>query len=103
MNADLAALLYLVASVCFILALRGLSHSTTSRAGNLYGMVGISIAILTTLATPGVVSYAPIIAAILIGGAHCTFIALRIKMRWAVRRVEKECATTRRSRWTRSH
>src|SRR3546814_20249729 len=80
MNADLAALLYLVASVCFILALRGLSHPTTSRAGNLYGMVGMAIAILTTLATPGVVSYATIIVAILIGGAIGTFIALRIKM-----------------------
>ena len=80
MTADLAALLYLVASVCFILALRGLSHPTTSRAGNLYGMIGMAIAILTTLATPGVVSYAVIIVAILIGGAIGTFIALRIKM-----------------------
>jgi len=80
MNADLAALLYLVASVCFILALRGLSHPTTSRAGNIYGMVGMTIAILTTLATPGVVSYTLIIVGILIGGAIGTFIALRIQM-----------------------
>jgi NAD(P) transhydrogenase subunit beta len=80
MNADLAALLYLVASVCFILALRGLSHPTTSRAGNIYGMVGMAIAILTTLATPGVVSYALIVVAILIGGGIGTVIALRIKM-----------------------
>jgi H+-translocating NAD(P) transhydrogenase subunit beta len=80
MNADLAALLYLVASVCFILALRGLSHPTTSRAGNIYGMVGMAIAILTTLATPGVVSYTLIIVGILIGGAIGTVIALRIKM-----------------------
>ncbi|MPZ09696.1 MAG: NAD synthetase [Kiloniellaceae bacterium] len=80
MNADLAALLYLVASVCFILALRGLSHPTTSRAGNIYGMVGMAIAILTTLATPGVVNYALIVVAILIGGGIGTVIALRIKM-----------------------
>jgi NAD(P) transhydrogenase subunit beta len=80
MTADLAALLYLVASVCFILALRGLSHPTTSRAGNLYGMVGMAIAILTTLATPGVVSYVLIVVGILIGGAVGTVIALRIKM-----------------------
>ena len=80
MTADLAALLYLVASVCFILALRGLSHPTTSRAGNLYGMIGMAIAILTTLATPGVVSYALIVVAILIGGGIGTVIALRIKM-----------------------
>ena len=80
MNADLAALLYLVAAVCFILALRGLSHPTTSRAGNIYGMVGMTIAILTTLATPGVVSYWLIVIGILIGGAIGTVIALRIQM-----------------------
>src|SRR3546814_5709972 len=80
MNADLAALLYLVASVCFILALRGLSHPTTSRAGNIYGMVGMAIAILTTLATPGVVNYTLIVVGILIGGAIGTVIALRIQM-----------------------
>jgi len=80
MNADLAALLYLVASVCFILALRGLSHPTTSRNGNIFGMVGMTIAILTTLATPGVVSYALIIVGMLIGGAIGTVIALRIQM-----------------------
>ncbi|NIA69150.1 NAD(P)(+) transhydrogenase (Re/Si-specific) subunit beta [Pelagibius litoralis] len=80
MNADLAALLYLVASICFILALRGLSHPTTSRAGNLYGMAGMAIAILTTLATPGVVSYSLIIVGMLIGGAIGTVIALKIKM-----------------------
>ncbi len=80
MNADLAALLYLVASVCFVLALRGLSHPTTSRAGNIYGMVGMAIAILTTLASPGVVSYALIIVGMLIGGAIGTVIALRIQM-----------------------
>ncbi len=80
MNADLAALLYLVASVCFVLALRGLSHPTTSRMGNIYGMVGMAIAILTTLALPGVVSYTLIIVGILIGGAIGTVIALRIQM-----------------------
>jgi len=80
MNADLAALLYLVASVCFILALRGLSHPTTSRSGNIYGMVGMAIAILTTLATPGVTNYALIVVGLLIGGAIGTFIALRIQM-----------------------
>ncbi|MEQ8355542.1 MAG: NAD(P)(+) transhydrogenase (Re/Si-specific) subunit beta [Kiloniellaceae bacterium] len=80
MNADLAALLYLVASVCFIMALRGLSHPTTSRAGNTYGMVGMTIAILTTLATPGVVSYPLIIIGMLIGGSIGTVIALRIQM-----------------------
>ncbi|WP_420349234.1 NAD(P)(+) transhydrogenase (Re/Si-specific) subunit beta [Pelagibius sp.] len=80
MNADLAALLYLVASVCFVMALRGLSHPTTSRTGNIYGMAGMAIAIVTTLAMPGVVSYALIIVGMLIGGAIGTVIALRIQM-----------------------
>ena len=53
-NANIAALLYLVAGVLFILALRGLSSPASSRRGNLYGMVGMTIAILTTLAVSGV-------------------------------------------------
>ena len=50
MNANFAALLYLVAGILFILALRGLSSPATSRRGNLFGMVGMAIAIVTTLA-----------------------------------------------------
>ncbi len=50
MNANLAALLYLVAGILFILALRGLSSPATSRQGNRFGMIGMAIAILTTLA-----------------------------------------------------
>ena len=80
MSADLSALLYLAASICFIMALRGLSSPDTSRGGNLYGMVGMAIAIATTLASPGVVSYPVIAGGILIGGAAGTFIALRIQM-----------------------
>ena len=53
-NANLAALLYLVAGVLFILALRGLSQPTTSRQGNRFGMVGMAIAIVTTLAVAAV-------------------------------------------------
>ena len=51
MSANLAALLYLVSGALFIMALRGLSSPATSRQGNTYGMVGMGIAILTTLAT----------------------------------------------------
>jgi H+-translocating NAD(P) transhydrogenase subunit beta len=51
MSADLVGLLYLAAGVLFILALRGLSSPETSRRGNLFGMVGMAIAILTTLAS----------------------------------------------------
>ncbi|WP_421694239.1 NAD(P)(+) transhydrogenase (Re/Si-specific) subunit beta [Aestuariivirga sp.] len=51
MSVNLAALLYLVSGALFIMALRGLSSPATSRQGNIYGMVGMTIAILTTLAT----------------------------------------------------
>ena len=50
MSLNLVVLLYLVASICFIQALKGLSHPTTSRIGNTFGMVGMAIAIVTTLA-----------------------------------------------------
>lgn len=48
MSLNLITLLYLVASVCFIQALKGLSHPTTSRLGNAFGMAGMAIAVLTT-------------------------------------------------------
>ncbi|WP_404385865.1 NAD(P)(+) transhydrogenase (Re/Si-specific) subunit beta [Caenispirillum salinarum] len=73
-------LAYLVASVLFILALRGLSGPETARRGNLYGMVGMAIAIITTLMSPVVTSYVWIILGIIIGGAIGTVIALRIQM-----------------------
>ena len=50
MSANLSALLYLVSGVLFIMALRGLSSPETSRQGNRYGMIGMGIAIATTLA-----------------------------------------------------
>ena len=50
MSLNLVTLLYLVASICFIQALKGLSHPTTSIRGNLFGMVGMTIAVLTTAA-----------------------------------------------------
>ena len=80
MSENLAALLYLVASICFIMALRGLSSPETSRAGNIYGIAGIAIAVATTLASPQVVSYWLIAIGILVGGAVGTFIALQIRM-----------------------
>ena len=50
MSMNLVTLLYLIASICFIQALKGLSHPTTSIRGNLFGMVGMAIAVLTTAA-----------------------------------------------------
>src|SRR5689334_4080368 len=71
MSESLSAFLYLVASVCFIMTLRG---------GNIYGIAGMAIAIITTFATPQVVSYWLIIVGILIGGAIGTYIAREIQM-----------------------
>ena len=75
MNANLVALLYLVASVCLIQALKGLSHPTTARRGNAFGMAGMAIAIVTTLAaitqmvsTPEAVAHLPNGLALLFGG-----------------------------------
>ncbi|MHC8492519.1 NAD(P)(+) transhydrogenase (Re/Si-specific) subunit beta [Thalassospira sp. SM2505] len=80
MSENLSAFLYLVASVCFILSLRGLSSPESARTGNILGMVGMAIAIFTTLASPSVLSYTTIIVGILIGGAIGTVIALKIQM-----------------------
>jgi NAD(P) transhydrogenase subunit beta len=80
MSENLSAFLYLVASVCFILSLRGLSSPESARSGNILGMVGMAIAIFTTLASPSVLSYTTIVVGILIGGAIGTVIALKIQM-----------------------
>jgi len=77
---SLAALLYLVASICFIMALRGLSSPETSRQGNQFGMAGMAIAIVTTLALPIVQSYWLIILGIAIGGGVGYVVAKRIEM-----------------------
>ncbi len=80
MSANLAAILYLAASICFIMALRGLASPDSARAGNLFGIVGMVIAVATTLAMPGVVSYWLILAGVAIGGGIGTAISLRIQM-----------------------
>ncbi|MSO89710.1 MAG: NAD(P)(+) transhydrogenase (Re/Si-specific) subunit beta [Rhodospirillaceae bacterium] len=80
MNETVSTLAYLAASICFIMALRGLSSPETSRGGNFYGIAGMVIAMATTLAMPGVVSYGMILTGVVIGGAIGTFIALRIQM-----------------------
>jgi H+-translocating NAD(P) transhydrogenase subunit beta len=80
MNENISALLYLVASVCFIMSLRGLSSPETARGGNLWGIVGMVIAIVTTLASPIMGGFGMIFAGIVIGGAIGTFISMRIQM-----------------------
>ncbi|MGO4168495.1 NAD(P) transhydrogenase subunit beta [Novosphingobium sp. PhB57] len=71
---------YLVAGICFILALRGLSSPSTSRAGNRYGMLGMAIAVATTLLTHEIASLPEILGAIAIGGGIGFVIARRIQM-----------------------
>jgi NAD(P) transhydrogenase subunit beta len=83
MNADLAGLLYLVAGVLFILALRGLSSPVTSRRGNVLGMVGMTIAILTTLAAhppAGLGAGILVVLGLAAGGGAGAVIARRVPM-----------------------
>ena len=80
MTENLSAFLYLVASVCFIMALKGLSSPETSRQGNFFGIGGMAIAILTTLASPLVESYWLIVVGVAIGGCIGAFIARKIEM-----------------------
>ncbi|MCC0021269.1 MAG: NAD(P)(+) transhydrogenase (Re/Si-specific) subunit beta [Nitratireductor sp.] len=76
------AFLYLVSGVLFILALRGLSHPVTSRKGNVYGMIGMAIAILTTLflASPTFGGWVLVIAGLAIGGGVGAYVARQIPM-----------------------
>jgi H+-translocating NAD(P) transhydrogenase subunit beta len=90
MSLNLVTLLYLVASVCFIQALKGLSHPTTSIRGNLFGMVGMVIAVLTTAALivklasdagqNGLGGMAWVVVGLLIGGTAGTIMAKRVEM-----------------------
>ena len=83
MNVNLAAFLYLVSGVLFIFALRGLSHPTTSRQGNLFGMVGMAIAIVTTLALrapSGFGGWLLVIFGLGIGGGFGAYLARKIEM-----------------------
>jgi NAD(P) transhydrogenase subunit beta len=81
-NANFASFLYLVSGILFILALRGLSHPTTSRQGNTYGMIGMGIAIVTTLAlaTPSIGGLGLIVVGLAIGGGIGAITARRIAM-----------------------
>jgi len=80
MSENLAAVLYLVSGVLFILSLRGLSSPESSRQGNLYGMIGMAIAVVTTLLSPSVLSYELILLGLVIGGAVGAVVARRIEM-----------------------
>jgi len=82
MSANLATVSYIGATILFILSLGGLSHPETSRRGNLYGMIGMGIAVLATIFGPRVTSegYAWIITALVVGGAIGLYAAKKVKM-----------------------
>ncbi|WP_233810533.1 NAD(P)(+) transhydrogenase (Re/Si-specific) subunit beta [Paraburkholderia sp. HP33-1] len=90
MSMNVVTLLYLVASVCFIQALKGLSNPRTARAGNVFGMVGMAIAILTTLVLIAKesaqlgsnlgIGLALLFAALVVGGSLGAYVAARVEM-----------------------
>jgi NAD(P) transhydrogenase subunit beta len=90
MSLNLVTLLYLFASVCFIQALKGLSHPTTSIRGNVFGMIGMAVAVVTTAALivklashmgqDGVSGMAWVLGALLVGGTAGTVMAKRVEM-----------------------
>ncbi|MDH5856010.1 NAD(P)(+) transhydrogenase (Re/Si-specific) subunit beta [Lampropedia aestuarii] len=85
MSMDLVTILYLVASVCFIQALKGLSHPTTSIRGNVFGMVGMLIAVLTTAAlivqlAGGALGLGWVLLGLLVGGTAGSVMAQRVEM-----------------------
>ena len=71
---------YLIAAALFILSLRGLSSQETARRGNLYGIVGMTIAIVATLTLPLEFSVALILAAVVVGGAIGAAMSARVGM-----------------------
>jgi NAD(P) transhydrogenase subunit beta len=79
-SANLSALSYLISSICFILALQGLSSAKTSQRGLSFGIAGMLLAVVTTLASPIVSSYGWIISGIIVGGVIGTVIAKKIQM-----------------------
>jgi NAD(P) transhydrogenase subunit beta len=82
---NLVTLLYLVASVCFIQALKGLSHPTTSIKGNVFGMTGMTIAVITTAALIVKLAGSPlglgwVLVGLVVGGGAGTLMAQRVEM-----------------------
>ena len=90
MSMNVVVLLYLIASVCFIQALKGLSHPSTARQGNVFGMVGMAIAAVTTIALmvkikssyagSGGLGYILLIAGVVVGGGIGAYLAKSIEM-----------------------
>lgn len=80
MNPGLTTVSYLGAAILFILSLSGLSRQDTARRGNLYGTLGMALAVLATIASAGVTSYALLVPAVLVGGGIGWMLAVRVEM-----------------------
>ena len=86
MSMSLVTLLYLIASVCFIQALKGLSHPTTSIRGNLFGMIGMAIAAVTTaaliykLSSGNMAGMVNLLIALVLGGSLGAYMANKVEM-----------------------
>ena len=90
MSMNLVTLLYLIASICFIQALKGLSHPSTARRGNAFGMIGMAIAVVTTIALiiklksdshgSGGLGYGLLIAGAAAGGLIGAILAKKVEM-----------------------
>lgn len=85
MSMDQVTLLYLIASICFIQALKGLSHPTTSVRGNIFGMVGMTLAVLTTAAliyklSNSALGLSWVLLGLVIGGGIGSFMAQKVEM-----------------------
>ncbi|MGZ8216618.1 Re/Si-specific NAD(P)(+) transhydrogenase subunit beta [Methylomagnum sp.] len=80
MSEGLVTVSYIAATILFILSLGGLSNPETARRGNLYGIMGMAIAILATVTGPKVTSYVPIVIAMAIGGGIGIYAARKVKM-----------------------
>lgn len=80
MPAGMVTASYIIASILFILSLGGLSHQETARRGNLFGIVGMAIAIIATVSSDAVTGYTAIVVMMLIGGAAGTYVAIKVEM-----------------------
>ncbi|MBX2825874.1 MAG: Re/Si-specific NAD(P)(+) transhydrogenase subunit beta [Gammaproteobacteria bacterium] len=80
MNSGTVTAAYIIAAILFILSLSGLSQQETARRGNIFGIVGMAIAILATIFSPSVDSYVLLILMMLVGGSIGAWLASRVEM-----------------------
>ena len=79
-NENFSAIFYLISSVFFILALKGLSSPETARRGNIFGILGMLTAVSTLILQPNTSNFIPVVICIFLGGAIGTTLGLKIKM-----------------------